>query len=240
MNNEQILAAATAPKSDQLNADDLILANKIIRINKVLVNLQLESHKIWIHFDGDQGKPWKPSKSMARVLGEILGGDFDAWIGQHIELFRNKEITFGKEKCGGIQIAAMSALNNPVTVMVTTKRSVKSKITIQPLRINNEAPKKQSNPILKKIASDLQSASNNGENALLAITIPEEHVKAMADWYKKCLAHARQVDAARVAMQEPELQGFNPLQPKPDEDQPPAYDEPPTNLNEDRNDISDF
>ncbi len=229
MNNQQILAAALAPRSDQLNADDLIIGNKVIKITKVLVNLQSEQQKVVVHYENDQGKPWKPSKSMGRVLAEILGGDFATWSGQEIELFKNKEITFGKDKCGGIQIAAMSALTNQTTFMITTKRGVKSKITILPLLTAPQKTKNQAkNPDLAKIAEALRAASKLGVQALLEEEklIPKHYQAEMADWLKKCHANAFAVDQAKN-MQEPELVGFNPIQPQPASEEPPLPTEEP-------------
>jgi len=215
MNNEQLLAQALAPRSDQLNADDLIVGNKVITITKVLVNLQSEQQKVVVHYVDDNGKPWKPSKSMGRVLAEILGGDFSKWEGEQIELFKNKEITFGKDKCGGIQIAAMSAAKNPIKTMITTKRGVKSKITILPLLTAPQQTKKQArNPELAALAQALKNASNFGMDALAKEEdlIPQKYRADMAEWLTKCQANALAVDAAKVANQEPELVGFTPVQ----------------------------
>jgi len=227
MNNEQMLMQALAPKSDQLNADDLIVANKVIKFTKVLVNLQSEAQKVIVHYENDQGKPWKPSKSMGRVLAEILGADFAAWEGQQIELFKNKEITFGKEKCGGIQIAAMGALKNAVTVMITTKRAVKSKITILPLLVAPEQSKK-SNPALREIATALQKASALGVAALNAeaALIPEQFRSEMIDWLAKCMNNAKAVDAAKLQQEPEQAVGFNPhTQNGIIDNAPPASDE---------------
>ena len=142
MNNIHALQQALAPKSDQLNADDLIAANKIIVISGVNINLGSEQ-KIIINYYGDNGKPWKPSKGMGRVLTELLGGDPDKWVGETVELFRNKEIRFGKEKCGGIQIAGMSAVRNVTTLLITTAKGKKSSITINPIAALGNAPAQQ-------------------------------------------------------------------------------------------------
>ena len=50
-------------KSDQLNADDLIGGPKTIKITRVTVTERAEQPCV-INFEGDDGKPWKPSKSM--------------------------------------------------------------------------------------------------------------------------------------------------------------------------------
>lgn len=195
MNNAHALQQALAPKSDQLNADDLIAANKIIVISGVNINLGSEQ-KIIINYQGDNGKPWKPSKGMGRVLTEILGGDPDKWVGETVELFRNKEIRFGKEKCGGIQIAGMSAVRNVTTLLITTAKGKKSSITIQPIaaagnqlqqRIQAHAPQPEQPNAKREWAIKLKAAVNYGSLAVDEVwaMVPVEFKAEMDSFYKE-------------------------------------------------------
>jgi len=195
MNNATALQQALAPKSDQLNADDLIAANKIIVISGVNINLGSEQ-KIIINYQGDNGKPWKPSKGMGRVLTELLGGDPDKWVGETVELFRNKEIRFGKEKCGGIQIAGMSAVRNMTTLLITTAKGKKSSITIQPIAAAGnqqqqraQAPTQQpEQPNAKREwAVKLKAAVNYGSLAVDEVwaMVPVELRADMGSFYKE-------------------------------------------------------
>jgi hypothetical protein len=196
MNNVHALQQALAPKSDQLNADDLIAANKIIVISGVNINLGSEQ-KIIINYYGDNGKPWKPSKGMGRVLTELLGGDPDKWVGETVELFRNKEIRFGKEKCGGIQIAGMSAVRNVTTLLITTSKGKKSSITINPIAALGNAPAQQrtqapaaqpaqQNP-KRELAVKLKAAVNYGSLAVDEVwaMVPVELRADMDSFYKE-------------------------------------------------------
>ena len=56
-----------APKSDQLNADDLLGGARTIKITKI-TKAESPEQPINIFFEGDEGKPYKPCKSMRRVL----------------------------------------------------------------------------------------------------------------------------------------------------------------------------
>jgi hypothetical protein len=195
MNNAHALQQALAPKSDQLNADDLIAANKIIVISGVNINLGIEQ-KIIINYQGDNGKPWKPSKGMGRVLTEILGGDPDKWVGETVELFRNKEIRFGKEKCGGIQIAGMSAVRNVTTLLITTAKGKKSSITIQPIasagnqqhqRVQAPAAQPEQPNAKREWAVKLKAAVNYGSIAVdeVWVMVPVELRADMDSFYKE-------------------------------------------------------
>ena len=56
-----------APKSDQLNADDLINGPMTITITAVKARPGSSEQPIQISFDGDGGKPYLPCKSMRRA-----------------------------------------------------------------------------------------------------------------------------------------------------------------------------
>ena len=59
-----------APKSNQLNADDLIGGRSItIKITKV--SGVAGEQPICINYEGDNGKPYYPCKSMRRVLVHV-------------------------------------------------------------------------------------------------------------------------------------------------------------------------
>lgn len=218
MSNAQALQQALAPKSDQLNADDLITTNKTIVISGVNINLGSEQ-KIIINYHGDNGKPWKPSKGMGRVLTEILGGDPDQWAGQTVELFRNKEIRFGKEKCGGIQICGMSAVRNVTTLLITTSKGKKSSITINPIAAIGAA-KQQRAPAQQQQSSeqvDQNSAAAWGKRMVAArnlgsieldrvwAEVPQALKPEMQEFYDAKFREARMVDIKNQP-QEPEQQ----------------------------------
>lgn len=120
-------------RSDQQNYDDYIAGPKTVTIADVTegtpeqpVNIELVEYP---------GKPYKPSKSMRRVLVAAWGKDSTVYKGRKLELFGNPEIRFGKEAVGGIQIARMSHLDAPVTVPLTVSRGKKKAFTVQPLLI---------------------------------------------------------------------------------------------------------
>lgn len=64
------LSQTIAPKSDQLNADDLIGGPRTIKVTRVSA-MKEPDQPIAIYFEGDNGKPYKPGKSMRRVLVHV-------------------------------------------------------------------------------------------------------------------------------------------------------------------------
>jgi len=120
------------PKSDQLNADDLIGGQyKTIKITKV--SLLAGEQPIAINYDGDNGKPWKPCKSMRRVLINVWGGDGNKYIGRSLTLYRDDSVKFGGVDVGGLRISHMSDITEPKTMAITATRANRKPFTVKPL-----------------------------------------------------------------------------------------------------------
>jgi len=127
------LGATIAPKSDQLNADDLIAEPRTVRITKVSACPGSNEQPIAIYFEGDNGKPYKPCKSMRRVLVQVWGRAGAEYVGRDMTLFRDPMVMFGGVAVGGIRISHMSHIDAPVTLALTANRASRKPYTVQPL-----------------------------------------------------------------------------------------------------------
>ncbi len=127
------LSMTIAPESDQLNADDLISGPRIIRITKVSANPDLSERPVSVYFDGDDGKPFKPCKSMRRVLVHVWGKDGNAYPGRAMTLYRDPKVKFGGLEVGGIRISHMSHIEKDVTLALTVTRAARKPYIIKPL-----------------------------------------------------------------------------------------------------------
>jgi hypothetical protein len=119
-------------KSDQLNADDLIGGSKIIKITSVKV-LDSDIQPVSISYEGDNGKPYKPSKGMRRVLVQLWGDESDNFIGKRLKIYRDDNVKFGGSEVGGIRISHASDIPGPTRVLETVSRGKRKPITIEPL-----------------------------------------------------------------------------------------------------------
>jgi hypothetical protein len=122
------------PKSDQMNADDLIGANKTITVTGVTGNDSTEQ-PVSIHYEGDNGKPFKPCKTVRRILVNVWGKDAKDYVGRSMTLYRDEKVTFGGLNVGGIRISHMSHIDKPVTMVLTATRANKKPFTVQPLKV---------------------------------------------------------------------------------------------------------
>ena len=133
------LRGTIKPKSDQLNADDLIGGPVTIRITAVSV--AEGEQPVSISFDGDGGKPFKPGKSMRRVLVNLWGPDGEAYVGRSLTIFRDEQVVFGGVEVGGIRISHMSHLQRETTMALTATKAKRKPFTVRPLVVEKPADK---------------------------------------------------------------------------------------------------
>lgn len=125
------LTDSIAPKSDQLNADDLIAGPITVTIDRVTGGNT--EQPVNIHLTERPGRPYRPSKSMRRILVMAWGRESDIYAGRRITLYRNPDIKFGGEKVGGIEISHLSGIDGPLTMSLTATRGKKRAHSVQPL-----------------------------------------------------------------------------------------------------------
>jgi hypothetical protein len=154
---------AIEPKSDQLNVDSLITGPRTIRIRDVAVNSTAEQ-PIWVYFDGDDGKPWKPCKTSSRCLASIWGANAAQWVGMSCTIYNDPSVTWGGAAVGGIRVSHMEGIDAPRTLQLTKTRGKKSAVTIQPLRVSSV---KTTEPV-QDFKDDARSAARQGKDAFNA------------------------------------------------------------------------
>lgn len=126
------LSQTIAPKSDQLNADDLIAGPRTIKITKATVAPGAEQPAS-IFFEGDNGKPYKPGLSMRRVLVRAWGINSSAYVGRRLTLYRDDSVKFGGVAVGGIRISHMSDIDGEITLPLSENRKTRKPFTVRPL-----------------------------------------------------------------------------------------------------------
>lgn len=128
------------PKSDQLNAEQLLGGPMTITITDVRRGMT-DDQPIILSYAGDQGRPYKPCKSMRKVLVFAWGEDGRQWIGRSMTLFNNPEVMFGGVKVGGIRISHLSDIERDIALSLTKTRGKKEQFTIQRLAADPKVEK---------------------------------------------------------------------------------------------------
>ena len=125
------LTESIAPRSDQINADDLISGPVTVTVQEVVQGTA--EQPVDVRLVEFPGRAYRPSKSMRRVMVMAWGTEASTYAGRRITLFRNPEITFGRDKVGGIEISALSHIEKPLTVALTATRGKRKNFTVGPL-----------------------------------------------------------------------------------------------------------
>ena len=173
------------PKSDQLNADDLIGRELTIKITGVDIKGGQEQ-PVSIHFEGDNGKPYKACKSMCRVMVAAWGPDSKKYVGRSMTLYRDPKVKWGGMEVGGIRISHMSDIADDMTMALTVTRANKKPFTVQPLKRieNSTAQKRDTKPaVLADVLKAIENAKTPAvlkDAATLAAALPDETQKEMA------------------------------------------------------------
>ena len=152
------LSNTVAPKSDQLNADDLIAGPRTIRITAVSAGSS--EQPVNVSFEGDNNRPWKPSKGMRRVLIALYGPDSSAFIGQRVTLYNDTSVTFGPDTTGGIRISHASGIRTPLEIALTVKKGKRKPFRVEPLP--DEKPPASSALTPAEIQEQIFAAENIG------------------------------------------------------------------------------
>jgi len=129
-----------APKSDQMNSDDLISGPVTIRITRVAANEGSPEQPVKVFYDGDGGKPYMPCKSMRRVMVAAWGADAAKYPGRSMTLYRDPNVAFGGMAVGGIRISYMSDISSEMTLALTATRANRKPFTVRPLKLDREHP----------------------------------------------------------------------------------------------------
>lgn len=126
------LSKTIVPKSDQLNADDLIAGSKTIRIRDVKMTDD-EAQSVSIYYYGDNNKPFKPCKSVRRLLVQLWGANGLDFIGKRLTLYRDETVKWAGVEAGGIRVSHASHIDKATKVLMTTSKNSRRPITVEPL-----------------------------------------------------------------------------------------------------------
>jgi hypothetical protein len=125
------MLATIVPKSDQINADDLIGKTMTITVREVTFSGGSEQ-PVSMFFDGSD-KAFRPCKSMCRVLVAAWGPDAKQYVGRSMTLYRDPDVKFGGMAVGGIRISHMTHLDGPLSMALTATKGSRKMFKVAPL-----------------------------------------------------------------------------------------------------------
>lgn len=125
------LSETIAPRSDQLNAEDLLSGPRVFTVDKVTAGSV--EQPVSIHLAEMPGRPFKPSKTVRRILVAAWGKDSAAYAGRRMMLYRDPEVRFGGEPVGGIRVSHLSHIDGCLTLALTVTRGKRAQHVVEPL-----------------------------------------------------------------------------------------------------------
>lgn len=126
MNIEDTLA----PNGDQLNAIELIAGPRIFTVERV--SKGNAEQPVNVHL-AEFPRPWRPGKSMRRVLAACWGVDASEWVGRRVELFCDTEVVFGGKAVGGTRVKRLSHIDKAQKIPLLVTRGKSAIYVVDPL-----------------------------------------------------------------------------------------------------------
>lgn len=161
------------PKSDQLNAEQLIGKPMTITVTEVRRSVDGDQ-PLAIHYTGDQGRPYKPCKSMRKVLIFAWGDDGRDWVGKSMTLYCDPNVKWGGVKVGGVRISHLSHVESDLALSLTATKGKKEPVIIK--RMASQKPKQHAPAPddhdlgfdVASVSAALESSAAKGMDALVA------------------------------------------------------------------------
>lgn len=124
------LTDTIAPTSDQLDAVDLLSGPRTFTIERVSKgNAEQPVNIALFGFP----RPWRPGKSMRRVLVACWGPDASTYTGRRVTLYCDPEVRFGGQAVGGTRVSHLSHLDKPKSVPLLVSRGKSAIFVVRPL-----------------------------------------------------------------------------------------------------------
>lgn len=128
-------------KSDQLNAADIACSITITITDAK--KLSDPDQPVHIYYEGGGKKPWKPCKSMRRVIAQVWGKNGKVDLkGKRVTLVNDPKVTWAGAEVGGIRITHMSHIDGKKVLPIRVSRNKVEKYTVLPLAddVKDELP----------------------------------------------------------------------------------------------------
>lgn len=125
------MTESIAPKSDQLNAEDLLTGPRTFTVAEVRKGSA--EQPVDVHLVEFPGRPFKPSKTVRRILVSAWGADASTYAGRRMTLYRDPAVRFGGMDVGGIRVSHLSHITKPMTLVLAVSKGKRAPYVVKPL-----------------------------------------------------------------------------------------------------------
>lgn len=131
MSNVSDLRDTIVPKSDQINAEQLLGGPLTITVTGV--SRGTADQPVVVNYMDDGGRPYKPCKSMRKLLIFAWGEDGSQWVGRSMTIYNKQDVKWGGVAVGGIRISHMSHIERDIALSLTATKGKKEPYTVKRL-----------------------------------------------------------------------------------------------------------
>lgn len=186
----QDMSSVIEPRSDQINADDFVAGPRSYKIKSVAISPGSEQ-PVTIELEGS--KPWRPCKSMSRLLVAAWGADAKEYAGRSVTLYKDPKVKWGGLEVGGIRVSHLSHIDREMVVALTMTKGKRAPYTVKPLKADVAPLKVVERSVLPEAtAFDFPAF----ENIVTVALTTAENAKETTDWWNSLLPLRKQAGAA--------------------------------------------
>jgi hypothetical protein len=125
------LTDTIVPRSDQLNAEDLLSGPRTVTITEV--RRGTAEQPVDVHLAEFPGRPFKPSKTVRRIFVSAWGPDASTYAGRRLTIYRDPDVKFGGLATGGIRVSHLSHIDKALTLVLAVSKGKRAPYVVKPL-----------------------------------------------------------------------------------------------------------
>ena len=181
------VSEAMQANSNQLNAADIMGVEPIITVQSVNLTNEAGKKTVWVHYHGGEGRPWRVSTGMVRILSAGWGPESDNWIGKSVKIFNEPTVRFGGKEVGGVQIRAMSDIpERGIKATLSINRTKRVPFPVAHLAMQAPSyPEDRFNATFDKMVGAMESGKMTLEGIIHQCqqtgTLTQEQLKRLSD-----------------------------------------------------------
>lgn len=124
------LTESIQPSSDQIDAIEFLTGPRTVTITGIRAGSAEQPVQLDLaEFD----RPFRPSKTVRRILVAAWGADGNQYIGRRMTLFRDPKVVYGGIAVGGIRVSHLSHIDAQMSIVLAISRGKTGTFKIDPL-----------------------------------------------------------------------------------------------------------
>jgi len=173
------LRSTIVPKSDQLNAEQLLGGPMTLTVADVRIGS--DDQPVVVHYTGEDGRPFKPCKTMRKLLIFAWGEDGRKWVGKSMTVYNDPAVRFGGMDVGGIRISHLSDIPQRIKVSLTATKGKKSMYEVDVLKVANPAERINAATTVEALKAAFGAAYKANKDATTRATLKAAYDARMAE-----------------------------------------------------------